>query len=1095
MPKKLLAALAISFAALSAVCATFTGDVSNDWGESGNWDPAGVPSSGSVTIPDGKTVVVGDSQIANVNGVTTLTLDGEGATVVFESATPFTCTLAGNGEVMKTSSSLWTLSKAQTGFTGAFTIAAGTIKLGEPGCCTALGKNDSTSRPLTVTNNAALDVYCTTAEKTTLRFNLREVRLAGAGPDGNGALRNSGSAIAYYLFRRLTLLGDTRIACQKRFTTLSSSDFILNMNGYTLTQSPTGEDIFYTGSVTNAGRHIVQGKSGATAGLRLGKDFSYLGDLGDPPLEVGSYATFSCYGMKKQMRPLKFSGTTSCYIYTNSERGWNTNYNNFAGPIEVADGVTANFPFQAKTDYKQMFTMSGPLSGGGTIKVSNWGKVAFGCPTNASPAFTGNITLDGTNGASLVAFYPASIPDYSHLHVARSRVTVPMDTWGRADIMNLANQATLTGGAVVDINTENLEGQTASLTLDDSDIVSSKFGIGHDGPGTLNLSGPFTKPVHIGAHDGTLKLTGSGQITIAGGTIGGDGSSCSGTLVVDNASDVVLKQGGELEIGGLYPYNDNAGNLFQRPKAVFSNCKFVQESDYPGLVKSGHLRVGYRSPGLVEFGPGTSFEGRIMSGYVANSGYALIRQTGGDVWLFGKAYEDNSTYNSSTIGYVGYSCWNITGGKLTLEGYIAFAHYGANCQGVIEQTGGEVVHKLHRNPLGGSTSSHWILGNLSNAQGAYYLRGGTLVDEGRVFLGCTGQTKAVMTIEGPDASATMANAIRVAYRTNVVFAALCLVDGGSLQVPTVASTIDSTWKYATNNCLNIDGGVLRAPASSGETIFVAESIRRFFVYSRGATFDSNGRSDLHISTPILAPEGQGVVSATMPASLANTEFLGTPFLEVKGDGYGAVVAANWDASTRRVTGVRVVAPGSGYTTASLVVHYGVTNKTDSTAITLGAVSGGGIVKKGAGTLYLDKTNTYSGATILAGGTLKCGSDGAIPLGSTVVFAGGSLDMNGKKFTDGSSLPSSWAVDVDTVAASGTVVCSGNVEFTEGATLTVLNLESLAEDADMPRVLLRFDGNVVGTPTIVAADNPNWVVRWTGNRLSLSKNTGTMVIFR
>jgi len=60
---------------------------------------------------------------------------------------------------------------------------------------------------------------------------------------------------------------------------------------------------------------------------------------------------------------------------------------------------------------------------------------------------------------------------------------------------------------------------------------------------------------------------------------------------------------------------------------------------------------------------------------------------------------------------------------------------------------------------------------------------------------------------------------------------------------------------------------------------------------------------------------------------------------------------------------------------------------------------GGLTKLGSGTLTLGGTNTYGGATTINAGTLKLGNAGALPTGTDVVLAGGTLDLNGFAVTN------------------------------------------------------------------------------------------------
>jgi len=65
----------------------------------------------------------------------------------------------------------------------------------------------------------------------------------------------------------------------------------------------------------------------------------------------------------------------------------------------------------------------------------------------------------------------------------------------------------------------------------------------------------------------------------------------------------------------------------------------------------------------------------------------------------------------------------------------------------------------------------------------------------------------------------------------------------------------------------------------------------------------------------------------------------------------------------------------------------------------GAPADGGLIKRGAGTLTLMNTNTYSGLTVVEGGTLKWGRNDVLPATNTVMAASnGVFDVNGKAQT-------------------------------------------------------------------------------------------------
>ena len=155
---------------------------------------------------------------------------------------------------------------------------------------------------------------------------------------------------------------------------------------------------------------------------------------------------------------------------------------------------------------------------------------------------------------------------------------------------------------------------------------------------------------------------------------------------------------------------------------------------------------------------------------------------------------------------------------------------------------------------------------------------------------------------------------------------------------------------------------------------------------------------------------------------------------------------------------------------------------------------GSFTKKGAGALTLCATNTWGGDTILAGGVLRSGIDGAIPAGGTFVLAGGTLDMNGTVLSDGTAMPKKWAVDVRSAIENGTVVYDGDLAFTEGSTLELRGTSEFP-DSDASFAILTVTGSVTGAPALPELDNPRWKVWWSGKSIKVKKFYGTTVVFR
>ena len=109
--------------------------------------------------------------------------------------------------------------------------------------------------------------------------------------------------------------------------------------------------------------------------------------------------------------------------------------------------------------------------------------------------------------------------------------------------------------------------------------------------------------------------------------------------------------------------------------------------------------------------------------------------------------------------------------------------------------------------------------------------------------------------------------------------------------------------------------------------------------------------------------------------------------------------------------------------------------TPATLTVTGNISGGfGITKQGPGTLVLSGSNSYTGATTVAFGTLQLNSAGAIPSGNNIIVSGGAFDINGRSpsvgnlsFGDGNSTTA--ASVIDSAVAKGVITLGGDISFT------------------------------------------------------------------
>ena len=291
------------------------------------------------------------------------------------------------------------------------------------------------------------------------------------------------------------------------------------------------------------------------------------------------------------------------------------------------------------------------------------------------------------------------------------------------------------------------------------------------------------------------------------------------------------------------------------------------------------------------------------------------------------------------------------------------------------------------------------------------------------------------------------------------------LNAGVMQAPAVARHGSYPGSSA---CVNFNGGTFKA--AKDNTYFTSGIAIK--VGPGGGTFDTDGH-DATIDENIEALSGNGVADILWTSYATNT-FPVPPAIRIDGDGIGATAVALYDVATKKVTGLRITSPGSGYTWATAKIWYGSSSldfqhktRFEWTADCVLAANDatGGFTKAGAGTLTLSGSNTYTGDTVVAEGTLRLGSAGALPSASTLVVKGGTVE-----------------------AANG-------VPFPSRITFGVP-----AEELDENRiyVLANFpNGRPATLPEVVGLDSlpPGWELSFDNNQLRLSYARGTILIFR
>lgn len=375
------------------------------------------------------------------------------------------------------------------------------------------------------------------------------------------------------------------------------------------------------------------------------------------------------------------------------------------------------------------------------------------------------------------------------------------------------------------------------------------------------------------------------------------------------------------------------------------------------------------------------------------------------------------------------------GGHLTANA-VQFAHCA---YGLIYSSGGMLsVNSVMEMTMGHSgnngTGVYWLSNGATNTTPKFTVcQTGNLGTSGRGIIALEG-AGTLLSVTGADGLSLGAD---YASSYNLVVA---VNDGAELRAAKFCRTFTTDYAPNVKCTVNMDGGsiALTVPATQ-----IAPE--RVIVQEGGATLETSVEGTFGWETRFDAPVGQTVAAIALPTDAgfvnAQGKYSLPPKVVISGTGTGAAAVATFDKATRRVTGIRVVAPGTGYDeTTTAKVSFPARNVSYTCAVTLAPVptTGAGFTKTGPGIYTLAHTNTYVGVTTVAGGTLVFAKDRSLPVGSGLALANGATaDFSGH------------AVTVPTLSGgAGTVADLASLTVTNTLTLTMVSNALLNVDAPL-----------------------------------------------
>jgi len=676
------------------------------------------------------------------------------------------------------------------------------------------------------------------------------------------------------------------------------------------------------------------------------------------------------------------------------------------------------------------------------------------------------INLPGEDGPIVLETSPvSSVGSLIQNSDTPAVVTTTNTLFKLAEIVLAAGKASLTVGTVPREGTLSTLSPGGSLSLENNSA---------DNVLTVNAS-----VVNNTSACGLVKL-GAGKVVLAGentyagptlvnkGELAfGTGNHAIGQLTVGTASFLLTNAAAShIYVSTTNAYiGYNAGEFGRM--VMGGNCAW---SGYPYLKYSNQtmLVIGHSGRGILTLQDSASITQRLYVGNNVGSAGAVY-QNGGTMHNWGGSGSD------PRIGMYGYGYYELNSGTFTNNGW---SHIGFDPRaiGILKQTGG--AFKM-------GTVYDGNFGISRGGTGVVYLAGGTfttatMLDVGESSDNGTTLGFAEFTVAG--GAADINGNVFMADRNNM-FAAVNL-NGGTL----AANAITRGVRSGSLALVSFDGGTLRGRVTGnlfGTGTGAPDAVN---IYDGGASFDTANLA-CSIPVPLKAPAGQGVTAISVTP---RGGYIGPPMVTIiGGGGTGATAVASFDSANGTVNGIVVTSPGFGYTSNPTVsLGGGGTNvQTAVTGVTRAPNVSGGLTKLGSGTLTLSATNTYTGATIVSNGTLRLGLAQGVPTNSVLKLAGGSFDLGGFSYTNGTvSVTGDGSINGGTLAC-GSLTQSGGGTLSLGATLASATQIRIDDGVFQMRPVLAglYEAPVAGAFNTTDAMSTNIVARLTTRMANIVYN--------
>ncbi len=885
----------------------------------------------------------------------------------------------------KTSAGTWRLTNQASGYTGATTISGGILivdKLADGGMESSIGASSNASGNLVIGNGSTLR-YVGTGDRTDRQFTL-DTGVTYIQSSGTGALvfENTGTV-------GLTGTNATRtIALGGTNTDLNTMGGAIADNGTgatTLAKNDSGTWVLtgnnsYTGNTVINNGNLMIGNGGTSGNAGAG---NVIVDSPTSTLSLNRSDTFTFGGTLSGPGTLAQIGTGASVLTSLNNRIGATTIS--AGTLQVDGGLETS---------TIAMTGSSTLTVGGTVQ-------AAGPTQTAITGDAGNNTINISAGGILRA---------------------TGDLGGGRDVINLTGTLNTGAGAL------NLDSGDDTLILNDGGAVTGTVNAGtgsETGAGdTLQVNTNAGLTVAGASVTGfeSLNKQGGGTLTLIGNHGYSAGATIAqGTLQIGNGATAGALVTPTVSNNGLLAFNLNSNYGFA---GVISGSGGVNKlgtgitvlteaNSYTGAtnVNAGTLLVNGNQSGAT--GLTSVATGAILGGTgtiggsvtVANSGTLSPGGAGnapGALTINGGLTLSNTSNVNVDFGQANVPGGPLNdviniGGNLTLDGTLNVTQtpggtFGAGVYRIFNYSGSLTNNGLNvTDPNYFTQTSVANQVNLVNSTGlALSFWDGDAGPHGNNAVnGGNGTWRAAGDTDWTDSSGTF-----VGPFANASFA-IFQGAAGTVSVDNASGQVQAVGMQFVTNGYTVEGSPIVLVDDSAQAGFQS-IIRVGDGTATAAAHKARISADLSGTTRLVKSD-----LGTLVLSGANSYTGGTAI-----DG-GTVQIAN-DANLGNAAGGLSFADGILRNTAAITTTRSVTlnaaGGTFETAADLtldGVVGGAGTLSKaGSGTLVLNGTNTYTGGTVINGGTLEVSADANLGnAAGALIFNGGTLHTTAS-FTSG-----------------------------------------------------------------------------------------------